>query len=380
MNQISSTRQLHYDLLRIFASFMVVMLHVSAFYWDKIQPQTEQWRALNLFDSAVRSCVPLFFMLSGAFLLAKELPLNKLLGKNVLHLAVVWLVWSVLYAVDAIGLPAFFHADAGQIFTAVVNGKYHLWFLPKMIEVYLMVPLLYAGTRMKEGKGLYYLLVLFGLFGILKSTLTVFVYPNPSIQVLLKTKLPNLAFYSGYFLLGYFLEHRWKKKIPSRWLLLTLLGSIAVFTLLGQMDAIQKGQPAGIFYGYFCLPVCLEAICLFLLFKNIGAERVQGRWSGESCLCFKSHHGNLPASSVCFGTSGSCRNQQLDLEYLVCSSVGYPFDFLSLSWNQHSSFEASTCKKDAVIKRLNQINRRIFQHVGKKRVEVASAQAVKVLF
>lgn len=26
MNQISSTRQLHYDLLRIFASFMVVML------------------------------------------------------------------------------------------------------------------------------------------------------------------------------------------------------------------------------------------------------------------------------------------------------------------------------------------------------------------
>ena len=49
---------------------------------------------------------------------------------------------------------------------------------------------------------------------------------------------------------GYFLEHRWKKKIPSRWLLLTLLGSIAVFTLLGQMDAIQKGQPAGIFYGY----------------------------------------------------------------------------------------------------------------------------------
>lgn len=65
MNQISSTRQLHYDLLRIFASFMVVMLHVSAFYWDKIQPQTEQWMALNLFDSAVRSCVPLFFMLSG---------------------------------------------------------------------------------------------------------------------------------------------------------------------------------------------------------------------------------------------------------------------------------------------------------------------------
>ena len=292
MNQISSTRQLHYDLLRIFASFMVVMLHVSAFYWDKIQPQTEQWMALNLFDSAVRSCVPLFFMLSGAFLLAKELPLNKLLGKNVLHLAVVWLVWSVLYAVDAIGLPAFFHADAGQIFTAVVNGKYHLWFLPKMIEVYLMVPLLYAGTRMKKrGKGCI----------IFWCCLVCLGFSNPLLQFLCirilryrccsKPSCPIWLFYSGYFLLGYFLEHRWKKKIPSRWLLLTLLGSIAVFTLLGQMDAIQKGQPAGIFYGYFCLPVCLEAICLFLLFKNIGAERVQGRWSGTVAFVSKATMG-----------------------------------------------------------------------------------------
>lgn len=152
MNQISSTRQLHYDLLRIFASFMVVMLHVSAFYWDKIQPQTEQWMALNLFDSAVRSCVPLFFMLSGAFLLAKELPLNKLLGKcPAFGSCLVGLVGAVCSRCHR--LPAFFHADAGQIFTAVVNGKYHLWFLPKMIEVYLMVPLLYAGTRMKEEKG-----------------------------------------------------------------------------------------------------------------------------------------------------------------------------------------------------------------------------------
>ena len=84
MNQTSSSRQLHYDLLRIFASFMVVMLHVSAFYWDKIQPQTEQWRALNLFDSAVRSCVPLFFMLSGALLLSQEgtADLSALFGRR----------------------------------------------------------------------------------------------------------------------------------------------------------------------------------------------------------------------------------------------------------------------------------------------------------
>ncbi|MEE0211299.1 MAG: acyltransferase family protein [Negativibacillus sp.] len=295
MNQTSFSRQLHYDLLRIFASFMVVMLHVSAFYWDKIQTQTAQWMALNLFDSAVRSCVPLFFMLSGAFLLAKELPLNKLLGKNVLHLAVVWLVWSVLYAVDAIGLPAFFHADAGRIFTAVVNGKYHLWFLPKMIEVYLMVPLLYAGTKMKEGKGLYYLLVLFGLFGILKSTLTVFVYPNPSIQVLLKTRLPNLAFYSGYFLLGYFLEHRWKKKIPSRWLLLTLLAPLLFLPCSDRWTPFRRDSLRAFFMDIFAFRFVWRQYACFYCLK-ISEQKDCGESGRERLPLFQ----KLPWESTCF--------------------------------------------------------------------------------
>lgn len=38
MNQISSTRQLHYDLLRIFASFMVVMLaHFTGIKYSRRQ-------------------------------------------------------------------------------------------------------------------------------------------------------------------------------------------------------------------------------------------------------------------------------------------------------------------------------------------------------
>lgn len=84
-----------------------------------------------------------------------------------------------------------------------------------MIEVYLMVPLLYAGTRMKEGKGLYYLLVLFGLFGILKSTLTVFVYPNPSIQVLLKTKRQIWLFIRGIFCWAILWSIAGRKKIQA---------------------------------------------------------------------------------------------------------------------------------------------------------------------
>lgn len=54
------TRKMQYDLLRSIACIMVVMLHVSAFYWTKLSPESPEWRALNFYDSLTRSSVPLF--------------------------------------------------------------------------------------------------------------------------------------------------------------------------------------------------------------------------------------------------------------------------------------------------------------------------------
>lgn len=101
------TRKMQYDLLRSIACIMVVMLHVSAFYWTKLSPESPEWRALNFYDSLTRSSVPLFFMISGVFMLSKEQTIKRLYRKNILHLIIVFDL-SVLYAVDAIGIPHFF--------------------------------------------------------------------------------------------------------------------------------------------------------------------------------------------------------------------------------------------------------------------------------
>lgn len=152
MKEKQIKRRTEYDLLRILACVMVVLLHVSAFYWPKLSPDTAQWKALNFYDSIVRSCVPLFFMLSGVFMLHGEMSLKKLCLKNIAHLALVWLVWSILYGIDTLGFPAFFHSAPGKIFTAVVNGKYHLWFLPSMIGIYILAPFLYGLIRLNKEK------------------------------------------------------------------------------------------------------------------------------------------------------------------------------------------------------------------------------------
>lgn len=56
----NKTRIVSFDVLRIVASIMVVMLHVSASNWYSISPNRIEWVAMNFYDSMVRSAVPLF--------------------------------------------------------------------------------------------------------------------------------------------------------------------------------------------------------------------------------------------------------------------------------------------------------------------------------
>lgn len=268
-------RKIQYDLLRVIACFMVVMLHVSAFYWTKLSPSSKEWQILNIYDSFVRSSVALFFMISGTFLLTKEVTLKKLYQKNILHLFVVLIVWSVLYAIDTLGFPAFFKKDLGSIFTAVVNGKYHLWFLWSIIGIYIFVPVLYAITHYQEGKYMKYFLLLFLIFGVLRSTLIIYPYPNRAVFDLIK-KLPNMSTYAGYFVLGYYLDQKVKKKLNGALLLGIYIFIVGCSAVIGRWDAMNKMKPAGLLYGYFCLPVFIEAILLFLLLKGM-----EGYWENK---------------------------------------------------------------------------------------------------
>lgn len=261
-------RRVEYDLLRITACMMVVMLHVSAFYWTKLSPNCTEWKVLNLYDSFVRSSVPLFFLLSGVFFLSKEAEIKKLYTKNIFRLLTVLLIWSVLYAIDTIGIPAFFYQDAGSIFTAIVNGKYHLWFLWSMLGVYLFVPLLSGLVQYRDGKCVSYFLILFFVFGIIKSTVTIYPYSNHSIFDLLN-KLPDFRVYLGYFVLGYYLDKKVTRKFSGNILLTAFIGIALLSTFVGQIDAVRKGSPSGLLYGYFCFPVFLEAVLLFLFFRGL---------------------------------------------------------------------------------------------------------------
>lgn len=71
---------------------MVVMLHVVSTGWF-IDPSLNEWKIFNFIDMAMRTGVPLFFMISGAlFLEKKNLDIKEFIIRNVSRLVFIYSV------------------------------------------------------------------------------------------------------------------------------------------------------------------------------------------------------------------------------------------------------------------------------------------------
>ena len=77
------TRLFYLDLLRAFACLSVIMIHVSAEYAVKEVGSIDFWVG-NIFDSISRAGVPIFVMISGAWMLDEEYHFSKKNGSNIL--------------------------------------------------------------------------------------------------------------------------------------------------------------------------------------------------------------------------------------------------------------------------------------------------------
>ena len=77
------------DLLRIISILSMILLHVAASFWYVSPSNSYNWIIMNIYDSLVRFCVPVFLMISGAlFLSQKEINIKKLYTKNILRLLI----------------------------------------------------------------------------------------------------------------------------------------------------------------------------------------------------------------------------------------------------------------------------------------------------
>lgn len=102
----SNKRIVYADLLRIFATFAVIVLHVSASKWSDTPVKDFNWQIYNLYDSLVRWAVPIFVMLSGMFFLNPEkfISTSNIIKKYIFRILLAIIVWGLFYqAYEIIG-------------------------------------------------------------------------------------------------------------------------------------------------------------------------------------------------------------------------------------------------------------------------------------
>ena len=124
--------------LRLFAAGAVVLMHTAASRWYGVPTDSARWLALTWWDSAARWPVPVFLMITGAIFLPRKTAVRDAICRYAPRMAAAYLIWALIYAL--------YYAEPGagfrELATTVAQGHYHLWYLPFLCGVYLMLPFL----------------------------------------------------------------------------------------------------------------------------------------------------------------------------------------------------------------------------------------------
>jgi surface polysaccharide O-acyltransferase-like enzyme len=249
------------DLTRFLGAFLVVLAHVVTY--PNLMGKGTFWAQIAYY-TATRVAVPLFFMLSGMLLLAKEEPLGIFFRKRVLKVVFPFFVWSLLYyywynysSATAGGFSFFL---LGIVKTLKSPRAAHLWFFYSLIGLYVATPILRVFTARASKTDLLY------FCGAWLFVVPILAILNEQFSILVNFEFPFLTGYIGYFVLGFYLG-----SIPlTRRLVLfsaLVLAVSFIFTFFTIYTGIQSPKYDKFYEQYLSLNVILMSASAFMLLK-----------------------------------------------------------------------------------------------------------------
>ena len=256
-------RKTYFDILRIVSSMAVVMVHTSALYWHKVPVNSLNWQAMNYYDSISRWGVPVFFMISGALFLSKEIDINTIIKKHVKRIVILFYLWSMIYAIKE-------YISTRSILSALncfLFGKYHMWYLVTISALYLATPLI--RKMIKEKKDCVYFLILSFIFSFVIPSINEVLnalgleHANNFVSNLLLTNIPC---YIGYYVLGYYLDNNdlTRNKLVNLLGVIGLIITIACSSLL----SLYLNKANSTFYDSQMPNVLIVAVAVFIGIKH----------------------------------------------------------------------------------------------------------------
>lgn len=263
---VSKNRVVYADILKIFASFSVVFLHVAAGGWGVAGIETYEWKVFNIYDSMLRFGVPVFVMASGMFLLRteKNLSIVDIYKKYIPRIVICFLSWSFLYAIYPVASGKI-QFEQERFLREFVFGHYHMWYLYMIVGLYIITPIL--RKIVQDKKSTEYFIILSVVFAFLLPFVSKVFLLKDFEMFVRKFEVSLVLGYSGYYVLGYYIDN-YEIKIMTRKIIYMagILGVVATAALTS-IISLKTGKADSMFYSYLFPNVLICSIAVFVFFR-----------------------------------------------------------------------------------------------------------------
>lgn len=258
------------DYLRVLATFSVIFLHVSSPLLYKFNSiSTDIWWTAHIYDSFVRFCVPIFFMISGYLILSKKYEsIPSFLQKRFLKIIYPFMFWNTIYILYNLQNYSFEISSYKSIIHQFFFGaSAHFWYIYTIIGIYLFFPIIQKWVASSGKKEIEYFLIIW-LVSVLSS------------MPILNKYFPNFnliyfSSYLGFTVLGYYIG---KYKVGTLYTGVILYFIGLSFTIIGTFVlSSYKGSFYERLYDYLSPNVIIMAIGVFLIAQNLKFFKKENR-------------------------------------------------------------------------------------------------------
>lgn len=270
-------RILFVNVLRAYAMFIVVMIHVASVpgpHYNTIS--SLDWWITNAIHAFSKGGPPMFTMVSGMLLLnpSREQPLSYFFRRRFIRVLGPFVVWAVIY----LGWRVVYGGDVftiGEALREIIQGPvyYHLWFIQMILGLYLATPILRIYVRNARQRDLAYFLGVWVFAVAILPLISRYLNVNIGIQIVITTS------FVGYFVLGYFLKD---VVLKPRQILPVLIGIVAcmLFTEVATYQLMIQADGAldTFFLDNQSLNIILMASGMFLFLKSLPYDHIFARW------------------------------------------------------------------------------------------------------
>ena len=163
-----NNREMYADYIRFFAIIFVLIIHTTANYYVESYG-SKGFLPILIISSLTSSAVPLFYMLSGTFLINEKNTKIKYFYKKILKLFIQIIFWTLVYLLVCkyfLNWDINLYQSIIKSFTSEQVG--HLWYIYSLLALYILTPFIskvYFNSDETEKK--YLLLFLFIIPAIL---------------------------------------------------------------------------------------------------------------------------------------------------------------------------------------------------------------------